>query len=422
MTTMVELLAEAASRLAPDLTVTRIDNVRAMRWLAGAPPTRAVLTARRVGPDRIEGAIEGFVRATVHLGSSPLPAPPPAATPLRNPRPSPVGPVKLYGDHWMFHGPSFQGVRSIAALGDDGIDGSIESLPTPGAWLDNAGQLYGWWLMATAESDFLALPQSIERIEYFGPQPPAGELVTTTVRIVELEPRTVRADLELTWNGAITVRITGWVDRRFDSDPELWLMLREPEHHLLASATADGYMAVEERWKDSASRELMARRYLDASERTVYEGLNPRQQRLWLLGRIAAKDAIRHALWSEGHGPMFPIEVPLIDDGEHVLQVRGGPAAGRRVTVATAPWIGVAAIGTTTLQVECVDDGDRNAARSRLDEKVAAGPGSTMTIDVLPSPVHLLAGSPSTSTTEPTAAPLEPADRKEYLVACCPPA
>ena len=235
MTTMVELLGRAAARLAPELTVTHIDNVRALRWLAGAPPTRAVLTARRVGPDRIEGAIEGYVRATVHLGPSPLPAPPPAATPLRNPRPSPVGPTKLYEDHWMFHGPSFQGVRSIIALGDDGVDGSIESLPTPGAWLDNAGQLYGWWLMATAESDFLALPQSIERIEFFGPQPPAGELVTTTVRIVELEPWTVRADLELSWNGALVVRITGWVDRRFDSDPELWLMLREPEHHLLAS-------------------------------------------------------------------------------------------------------------------------------------------------------------------------------------------
>jgi hypothetical protein len=335
---------------------------------------------------------------------------------LRNPRPSPVGPAQLYDDHWMFHGPSFQGVRSIDALGDDGIDGTIESLPTPGAWLDNAGQLYGWWLMATAESDFLALPQSIERIEFFGPQPPAGETVTTTVRIVELEPRTVRADLELSWNGALTVRITGWVDRRFDSDPELWLMLREPEHHLLASPTANGYVAVEERWRDSASRELMARRYLDASERAVYEGLNPRQQRLWLLGRIAAKDAVRHILWSEGHGPMFPIEVTLIDDGEDVLQVGGGPAAGRRVSVATAPWIGVAAVGSAHLHIEGVDDGDRPAAQSRLDQKVAAGPSSTVAIDVLPSPVHRLAGSPSTPP-EPSAAPIEPADRKEYLVA-----
>src|SRR4051794_33397200 len=104
--------------------------------------------------------------------------------------------------------------------------------------------------MATAEADFLALPQSISRIEFFGPQPLHGEPVATTVRIVELEPRSVRADLELTWQGTVYVRITGWVDRRFDSDPPLWLMLREPEHHLLASAQPGGYVAVEERWKD----------------------------------------------------------------------------------------------------------------------------------------------------------------------------
>ena len=428
MTTMVELLGQAASRLAPDLAVTRIENVRAMRWLAGAPPTRAVLTAKRVTSDRVDAAIEGFVRATVHLAPSTPSAPEPSATPLHQPRPSPVGPGNLYADHWMFHGPSFQGVRSIAVLGDDGVDGTIESLPTPGAWLDNAGQLYGWWLMATAESDFLALPQSIDRIEFFGPQPPPGEMVATTVRIVEVEPRTVRADLELTWNGSLCVRITGWVDRRFDSDPPLWLMLREPEHHLLATPTPKGYVAVEERWSDSASRELMARRYLDSSERAVYEALNPREQRLWLLGRIAAKDAVRHALWSEGHGPLFPIEVPLIDDGEYAVMVGSGPAGGRRVSVAQAPWIGIAAVGSGTIHIESIEDGDRSAAWSRLDKQVAAAPpNSTVDIDVLPSPV--LTTSPNTvptvgadTGTEPTAAPMEPADPKEYLVAFTQPA
>ncbi|HEV3265481.1 MAG TPA: beta-ketoacyl synthase N-terminal-like domain-containing protein [Acidimicrobiales bacterium] len=428
MTTMVELLGQAASRLAPELAVTRIENVRAMRWLAGAPPTRAVLTARRVSTDQVDAAIDGYVRATVHLAPSPPPTPEPSARPLNNPLPSPVGPGNLYADHWMFHGPSFQGVRSIAALGDDGVDGTIESLPTPGAWLDNAGQLYGWWLMATAESDFLALPQSIDRIEFFGPQPPPGAMVATTVRIVEVQPRTVRADLELIWNGSLCVRITGWVDRRFDSDPPLWLMLRESEHHLLASPTPKGYVAVEERWSDSASRELMARRYLDSSERAVYEALNPREQRLWLLGRIAAKDAVRHVLWSEGHGPLFPIEVPLIDDGEYAVVVKGGPADGRRVSVAKAQWIGIAAVGTATIHIECIENGDRSAAWSRLDKQVGmAAPNSTIDIDVLRSPV--LTRSPDTVPTvgadteaQPAAAPTEPADPKEYLVAITQPA
>ena len=70
--------------------------------------------------------------------------------------------AQLYDEHWMFHGPGFQGVREIDELGDDGVDGVVESLPTPGATLDYAGQLYGWWVMATERGNFLALPQSIE--------------------------------------------------------------------------------------------------------------------------------------------------------------------------------------------------------------------------------------------------------------------
>ena len=99
-------------------------------------------------------SLDGYARATVRLADEPPPAPAPTAAPLTNPRPSPRDAVELYDEHWMFHGPSFQGVRHIGDLGDDGVDGVIEALATPGATLDNAGQLYGWWVMATASSDF----------------------------------------------------------------------------------------------------------------------------------------------------------------------------------------------------------------------------------------------------------------------------
>ncbi len=408
MTTMVEMLGQAAARLSPDLVVVRIDNVRASRWLTAAPPTPVVIKARRRGPHEVEASIEGYVRATVHLGAEAEPTPAPRAGALRNPRPSPVAPGPLYADHWMFHGPTFQGVRAIDALGDDGVDGQIEVLPTPGAFLDNAGQLYGWWVMATADADFLALPQSIERIEFFGPPLASGATVDTKVRIVDLDPRTVRADLELVHDGRVAVRITGWVDRRFDSDAALWLMLRQPEHHLLATPVDAGYVAVEERWRDSASRELMARRYLDAAERAEYQALNPQAQRRWLLGRIAAKDAVRHALWSGGNGARFPIEVPLESqadrpatetdlDGDCVV-VRGGPAHGWRVAIGVAPGIGVAVVDRSVIRVACVDADPTGQAARLADELAAVTPaGTTIATDRLAAPVHLTVTPDATS-------------------------
>ena len=228
----------------------------------------------------------------------------------------------------MFHGPSFQGLRGIGALGDDGIDGTIESLPTPGAFLDNAGQLYGWWVMATADADFLALPSRSSASSgsgrghptASGSRPRSASPTSTTERSGPTSSscgtaRSSHASPAGSIAGSTAIRSSGACSAT-------------PSRHLLATPMAAGYLAVEERWRDSASRELMARRYLGTPERAVYEALNPRDQRLWLLGRIAAKDAVRHSLWREGHGPLFPVEVPLADVDEGVVAVSGGPADG----------------------------------------------------------------------------------------------
>jgi hypothetical protein len=322
----------------------------------------------------------------------------------------------------MFHGPRFQGMRSIAALGDDGIDGTVETLAAPGALLDNAGQLYGWWLMASASSDFLALPQSIDGIDYFGPPPSPGDMVETKVRITELTGRTMSADLELLHEGGVFARITKWVDRRFDSDAPLWTSLRDPEQLLVASPVGEDFVAVEERWGDSASRWLMSGRYLGANERATYESLNPRDQRTWLLGRIAAKDAVRHRLWAAGHGSLFPAEVPLVDQGDRAVCVPEGPAAGMRVAIAVCPWAAVAGVDLPAIDLVPVDgDGDAEEARRRLEKEVAASapPGAAVRSALLRSPFH--AGEGPTAG-EGGTVESEHDERKEYAVAWSQPA
>jgi len=178
------------------------------------------------------------------------------------------------------------------------------------------------------------------------------------VRIAEIGPRAVKADMELVWHDSVVVGITGWVDRRFDSDAPLFLMVRQPGRHSLVTPISMGCVAVEERWSDSASRELLTRRYLDSAERAEYRRRNPHEQRLWLLGRVAAKDAVRHELWERGHGQLFPVEVPLADDDEYSVVVTAGPAQGMRVALAVAPWLAVATVGEGEVAVEPLADGD----------------------------------------------------------------
>jgi phosphopantetheinyl transferase (holo-ACP synthase) len=268
-------------------------------------------------------------------------APAPALGVLRNPRPTPITADRLYADRWMFHGPQYAGVVEMGPMGDDGVDGTIAVLPAPGALLDCAGQLMGWWVMQTETRDRLAMPVKIERVALFGPDPTVGERVACSVRIRNVGEREVRADLELIANGRVWARIDSWEDRRFDSDDQVWDVLRYPETHALAVPQPGGYVTATEHWRGAASRELMMRRYLNERERAVHEQVGPRGRRGWLLGRIAIKDAVRLHRWERGAGPIFPVEIEVGNEPSGRPTVAGN----LRVSVAHKDDLAVAIVG-----------------------------------------------------------------------------
>jgi hypothetical protein len=232
----------------------------------------------------------------------------------------------------MFHGPAYQGIVHLDALGDDGIRGDIETGAARGALLDNAGQLFGYWVMARYTSHRLAMPIGLRRVELFGPHPQPGERLTCTVRIRHVDDGQVGADLCLARGGRSWARIQGWEDRRFDTEGRLWPVLLWPEKNTLAEPLAPGMAVFVDRHGSAPTREQLARRFLTEAERAAYERVPPRSQRAWLSTRIAAKDAVRSLLLPGGD--VFPAEVTL-HDGEGGALVAHGPR-GFRCAVATA--------------------------------------------------------------------------------------
>jgi hypothetical protein len=323
MTTLLEIMGDAALEVAPGRVVAGFQQVRAMRWLAVAPATRTTVHAARDGSDRVRVSIEGYATGYVLLSGG-YPAPPaPDEAPLREPRPAPVTARALYDDGWMFHGPRFAGVADIATVAADGIAGSVLSLPARGALLDCAGQLIGHWIQVSRTADQIVLPTGIGAVRLYGPPPPAGHLLGCTARIRAVTDTEMRADAELrTGDGSVWCRIENWTTRRFACDDAIWRSKLRPASSTLSRPAAEGWNVVREGWPDSASRELIMRRYLNAAERAEYERLTPLEQRRWLLGRIAVKDAVRRWLWDRGSGPMFPAELTVAET-ETGIQVRG---------------------------------------------------------------------------------------------------
>ena len=327
MTMTIGMLIDAAQQLCPQLVAIAVEDIRALRWLAVEPAVTISLHAKLREPNLVDVDLPGYARATVRFAAAYPPAPAAAFAPLKHPRAAPHSAAQMYADRWMFHGPDYQGVTELGPVGDDGVDGEITTLPAPGALLDCAGQLMGWWVMHTETYDRLAMPILIERLELFAAHPAPGERVQCRVRMREVNAQIARADLELSRGGTTWARITSWTDKRFDSDDVVWAVLRYPEHNALAVVDEGGFVSVTEHWRGTASRELMMRRYLSEREREDHDKIGPRGRRGWLLGRMALKDAVRLHRWRDaGAKPIWPVEIgvtnapsgqPLVD-GIHV--------------------------------------------------------------------------------------------------------
>ncbi|WP_406277020.1 polyketide synthase dehydratase domain-containing protein [Streptomyces sp. NBC_00191] len=344
MTTLLELAADAARAAAPGRVVTGFAEVRALRWLPVDPPVDAEFTVTGgSGGSRMRVEIGDCATVTVVLADRHSAPPAPDLSTLTRESTPPVSAEALYRDRWMFHGPAFAGVHEVTAVADDGIRGVLRALPAPGALLDAAGQLLGHWMQLRLTADRLVFPATLERVSLYGPAPRDGALVRATARIRSVRPDSVLGDVELTAaDGTVWARLEGWTYRRFAADERVWPMKFTPEICGIGEPQPGGWCLARRRWTDPASQELVMRRYLGAAERAAYEQRPPRARAPWLLGRIAAKDAVRHLLWDGGAGPLFPVEVQVGNDESGRPRAQGPLAAGLRLSLAHKDRLAVA--------------------------------------------------------------------------------
>lgn len=372
-TTVIGHLMEIAERAVPGTRAVAVHDVRLLKWIEALPAVDVPVEVRRLAADRVEVGLTGYSRAVVELAPA-HPAPPPAwPVDTAAERVPGLRAEQLYDERWMFHGPRFQGVSELTAVGDRWVRGVLTTPEAPGALLDNVGQLLGYWIMATLTERTTVFPVRMERIRFHGPHPRPGARLTCLIRITEVTDLTLTADMQLIdADGRVWAEFTGWQDRRFDTDPNIRAVDRFPGRNTLSTARPDGWTIVHERWPDLATRELIMRNMLGGAERARYDQLPPVRRREWLLGRIAAKDAVRGLLWREGAGEIYPAEISVRNDASGRPLVEGvhGLVPGN-VTVSVAhrreTGVAVAARGACGIDIEEIADRPRATVETSCD-------------------------------------------------------
>ena len=299
-TTVITHLMRIAEQACPGMRAVAVHDVRLTQWIEAIPSRELPVTVTRLAPNRLEVGLTGYSQATVELARTYGQHAPWAweFDPEAERTPD-LTAERLYTERWMFHGPLFQGVRELTAIGERHVRGQLTSLETPGALLDNVGQLLGYWIMGTLTERTTVFPVGMRRIRFHGPPPPPGERLECLIRITDVTDTLLTADMQLVHRGRVWAEFDGWTDRRFDTDPGIRAVDRFPGHNTLSHVEPEGWALVHERWPDLATRGLIMRNICGAAERDSYTALPPTRRRRWLLGRIAAKDAVRGLLWRE---------------------------------------------------------------------------------------------------------------------------
>ncbi|WWM37058.1 beta-ketoacyl synthase N-terminal-like domain-containing protein [Streptomyces acidiscabies] len=384
-TTIVQHIMDTAAQARPGLLPVAVHDARFEEWLTATPAVDVPVTVTPQTTNRLAVSFGPRARATVELAPA-YPHPAPRSTPPTPERAPDHTAAQLYEERWMFHGPAFQGVTELTAIGDRHVRGVITTPPAPGALLDNVGQILGYWIMATRTERTVVFPVGVREIRFHGPHPSPGTQVACLVRITALTDTALEADVELTVDGTLWAKITGWQDRRFDNDPRTRPVERFPERHTLSELRPGGWTLLHERWPDLASRDLIMRNSLAGVERSRYAEHAPRGRRQWLLGRIAVKDAVRRWLWEHGEGPVFPAELRVENDGlgrPYVVGVHGRELPALDVSLAHCAEAGAAIVRPHRAGPGPGIDIEEVTARTPETEAVALAPAELRLLDGL---------------------------------------
>ena len=243
-----------------------------------------------------------------------------------------------------------------------GIEGTLLSLPTGGflrssnsprflidpVLLDAAGQLIGFWAAERLDTGFNVFPFRLEALRIYGPNLPAGVRAGCRARIALAGDTETRSDIDVAGaDGRPHVQLLGWQDRRFELPGNFCDMRVSPRAARLARPwpapirtlaqagalvcclldTLPGSLLEAH---DRIWQRVLAHLVLSRGERTRWRELSGTQRRRaeWLLGRAAAKDAVR--LFLAGHYglELCPADVEILQD-PNGRPLAGGSWTGR---------------------------------------------------------------------------------------------
>jgi len=332
MTMIFELFAEIAVEQSPEEQVQKIMNIKVFQWMNVAKPFVETVTGEWRDQQLIYLNLERFANAEVLLTAK-LEEAPQKSFDIGRALNIYRTPEQIYDGH-MFHGPGYQGIKRITAIGEKGITGIIEGDAGKGSLLDNAGQLFGLWLQLTLTKDRIAFPVKIQEIEFYDDFKDQKGSFECTCVLTELNDEFATADFVMKRNNKIWAIISGWQNRRLEIDEALWNVSMSPLNNRLSEEIAPGVFMFHNAYSRVVSWDFILKRYFNQEEKKHHNSLLPNKRKEWMISRVAVKDAVRNLLNRTKGEAYFPIAFEIRSDEFRKPYPYGDMTNGIHVSIA----------------------------------------------------------------------------------------
>jgi hypothetical protein len=281
---------------------------------------------------------------------------PPRPFVLENEKRSAWTPEQLYRTG-MFHGSLMQGTKSVERAGRNGCSATLEALPHAQLFTDNprpaflfdpvlldaAGQVVAYWFWEAIEKGTDLFPYRVGAFHCYAPAPPTGTLLECRVLRRFESDAVIHSDIEvLDRAGKVYYRLDNWETRRFPQPPRFLRLRIDPRATYIATPWKEPLAAIagkrgvaccrvdglpQDFLESSHSVWLKTLAYLVLSrrERATWDNLqaSPKERYDWLLGRCAAKDAVRMLIQERFGEQLCAADVELVADAVGRLSVEG---------------------------------------------------------------------------------------------------
>jgi hypothetical protein len=280
---------------------------------------------------------------------------PPRPFVLENEKRSAWVPEQLYRTG-MFHGALMQGAKSVERAGRNGASATLEVLPHTGLFagdprpvflfdpvlLDAAGQAVAYWFWEAIEKGTDLFPYRVGGFHCYAAAPPAGTLLECRVVRRFESDKVIHSDIEvLDRAGKVYYRLENWETRRFPQPPRFLRLRIDPRGTYISTPWKEPIAAWSGRRLACCRVEGLSQEFLESShsvwlktlaylilsrrERAIWDNLQatPKQRYDWLLGRAAAKDAVRMLIQERSGEQLCAADVEILTDAAGGLVVEG---------------------------------------------------------------------------------------------------